>query len=190
MMRDRLDQIKGLLAADGAIYVRCDSSESHYLKAVMDEVFGRANFRTEIIWKRTTAHSDAKSWSQVPDSIFFYTMSSSFVWNPPYLEHGEEYVASKYRHVDADGRRYRLDNLTSPNPRPNMTYEWKGFAPPAFGWRYSEETMAKLDAEGRIWYPSDKSKRPQYKRYLDESKGRLADNLWTEVISCAQQSGG
>lgn len=181
MIRDRLVQVKNLLAPDGSIYVHCDSSESHYLKVVMDEVFGRANFRNEIIWKRTTAHSDAHTWSQVTDSIFFYTVGASFTWNPPYLEHGEEYLASKYRNVDDDGRRYRLDNLTSPNPRPNMTYEWKGFAPPAFGWRYSVETMTKLDEEGRIWYPSDKKRRPQYKRYLDESKGRLADNLWADI---------
>lgn len=188
MMRDRLVQIKNVLAADGSVYVHCDSSESHYLKAMMDEVFGRANFRTEIIWKRTTAHSDAKTWSQVTDSIFFYTTSSSFTWNPQYMEHGEDYVASKYRHMDSDGRRYRLDNLTSPNPRPNMTYEWKGFAPPAYGWRYSRETMAKLDAEGRIWYPKDKTRRPQYKRYLDETKGRVIDNLWADISPVNSQA--
>lgn len=188
MMRDRLMQIKNLLAADGSLYVHCDSSESHYLKAMMDEVFGRANFRSEIIWKRTTAHSDAKMWSQVTDSIFFYTNSASFTWNPPYMDHSEDYVASKYRAVDESGRRYRLDNLTSPNPRPNMTYEWKGFAPPAFGWRYSVETMTKLDAEGRIWYPKDKTKRPSLKRYLDESKGRVIDNLWADISPVNSQA--
>lgn len=181
MMRDRLVRLKSLLAPDGSIYVHCDAAESHYLKVVMDEVFGRANFRTEIVWKRTTAHSDAKTWGQICDSIFFYTKSSSFTWNPPYSEHSEEYVASKYRSVDENGRRYQLDNLTSPNPRPNMTYEWKGFAPPAFGWRYSKETMAKLDEEGRIWYPKDKSKRPRLKRFLDESKGKLLDNIWSDI---------
>ena len=181
MIRDRLTQIKKLLAPDGSVYVHCDSSEGHYLKVVMDEIFGRANFQNEIVWKRTTAHSDAHTWSQVTDSILFYTNSSVFTWNALFVEHSDNYLATKYRNADPDGRRYRLDNLTSPNPRPNMTYEWKGFAPPAFGWRYSRETMAKLDAEGRIWYPSDKSKRPQFKRYLDESKGRVADNLWADI---------
>ena len=188
MMRDRLEQIQNLLAQDGSVYVHCDSSESHYLKAVMDDVFGRSNFRTEIVWKRTTAHSDAKTWSQITDSIFFYSMSPIITWNAPYLEHSDEYVTTKYRSVDPDGRRYQLDNLTSPNPRPNMTYEWKGFAPPAFGWRYSVETMTKLDAEGRIWYPNDKTKRPRLKRYLDESKGRLADNLWTDISPVNSQA--
>jgi adenine-specific DNA-methyltransferase len=181
MMRDRLRQVQELLAPDGSVYVHCDASESHYLKAVMDEVFTRANFRNEIIWKRTAAHSDAKTWGQVTDSILFYTKSASFTWNPPYTEHNEEYLASKYRSADNDGRLYQLDNLTSPNPRPNMMYTWKGFASPKFGWRYSMETMARLDAEGRIWYPDDKNKRPRLKRYLDESKGRLIDNLWTDI---------
>lgn len=181
MMRDRLKQVQELLAPDGSVYVHCDASESHYLKAVMDEVFTRASFRNEIIWKRTYAHSDAKTWSQVTDSILFYTNSESFTWNPPYTEHDEDYLASKYRSVDSDGRRYQLTSLISPNPRANLMYTWKGFPSPEFGWRYSTETMAKLDAEGRIWYPDDKNKRPRFKRYLDESKGRLMDNLWTDI---------
>ncbi|MDP2956147.1 MAG: DNA methyltransferase, partial [Longimicrobiales bacterium] len=98
-----------------------------------------------------------------------------------YLPHGEEYLESKYRFVDADGRRYRLDNMTSPKPRPNMMYEWKGHASPTNGWRYSRETMAELDAYGKIWYPDSKQKRPQLKRYLDEMPGVLASNVWTDI---------
>lgn len=181
MMRDRLVQVKNLLAPDGSIYVHCDAREGHYLKALMDEVFGRANFHTEITWKRTSAHSDAKTWSQVTDSIFFYTKSASSTWNFPYLEHDARYVNSKYHLADEDGRHYQLDNLTSPNQRPNMMYTWKGFPAPKLGWRYSKESMTRLDAEGRIWYPEDKSKRPRLKRYLDESKGRISDNLWIDI---------
>jgi adenine-specific DNA-methyltransferase len=181
MLRDRLAQLKELLAPDGSIYVHCDFSEGHYLKVVMDEIFDRSNFRGEIIWKRTTAHSDAHTWSEVTDTILFYSKSPAFAWTTPYLAHDEDYLASKYRLTDADGRRYQLDNLTSPNPRPNMTYVWRGFPPPAFGWRYSRETMAKLHEEGRIWYPDTTTKRPRLKRYLDESKGRIADNLWTDI---------
>lgn len=181
MMRDRLVQVKELLAPDGSVYVHCDFSEGHYLKVVLDEVFDRRNFRGEIIWKRTTAHSDAHCWSEVTDVILFYSKGEKFVWNTPYVSHNEDYLASKYRQLDPDGRRYTLDNLTSPNPRPNMTYEWKGYPPPTFGWRYSRETMAELDAAGRIWYPDSRSKRPRLKRYLDESKGRVADNLWTDL---------
>lgn len=170
-----------LLSPTGSLYVHLDWHVASYVRTILDEVLGRDNFQNEIVWKRTTAHSDSHTWSHVTDMLLFYTKGPSFTWNPPYSEHGEHYLESKYSNVDEDGRRYQLDNLTSPNPRPNMTYEWKGFAPPDFGWRYSRETMAKLDAEGRIWYPDDKSKRPRLKRYLDESKGRLVDNLWEDI---------
>lgn len=161
--------------------MHCDFSEGHYLKVVMDEIFDPSNFRAEIIWKRTTAHSDAHTWSEIADTILFYSKSPAFAWTTPYLAHDEDYLASKHRLTDPDGRRYQLDNLTSPNPRPNMTYVWRGFPPPKFGWRYSRETMANLHEEGRIWYPNSTTKRPRLKRYLDESKGRIADNLWTDI---------
>ncbi|HEX5345541.1 MAG TPA: DNA methyltransferase [Pseudonocardiaceae bacterium] len=181
MMRDRLTQIKTLLAPHGAVYVHCDASEGHYLKVLMDEVFGRANFRNEIVWKRTAAHSDSHTWSQVTDSILFYTNSPNFTWNPQHMPHSEEYVAAKYSRTEPDGRCYGLWDLQSPNPRPNLMYTWKGFSPPRFGWRYSPETMAKLHAENRIWYPDDRSKRPRLKKYIDESKGKLADNMWIDI---------
>ena len=170
-----------LLSTSGSLYVHLDWHVASYARAVLDEVLGAQNFQNEIVWKRTTAHSDSHTWSHVTDMILFYTKSSAFTWNAPYGEHGEKYLEDKYTHNDGDGRLYRLDNLTSPNPRPNMTYEWKGHAPPAFGWRYSKDTMAKLDTQERIWYPDDKAKRPQLKRYLDESKGRLMDNLWEDI---------
>ncbi len=170
-----------LLKATGSIYVHLDWHVAPYARAILDEVFGPQSFQNEIVWKRTTAHSDSKTWSHVTDTILFYTKSSDFTWNPPFGAHSDDYLTSKYTQVDEEGRRYQLDNLTSPNPRPNMTYEWMGHQPPAFGWRYSRETMAKLDSEGRIWYPDDKSKRPRLKRYLDESKGRIVDNLWDDI---------
>ncbi|MFZ5905029.1 MAG: DNA methyltransferase [Chloroflexota bacterium] len=111
----------------------------------------------------------------------FYTKSDSFTWNPVYLPQSEKHVESKYRSVDKDGRRYTLSDMTSPNPRPNMMYEWKGFKSPPNGWRYSKETMEKLDSEGRVWYPEDKSKRPRLKRFLDEMPGRLEDNIWLDI---------
>jgi adenine-specific DNA-methyltransferase len=118
-----------LLKPTGSMYVHLDWHVAPYARAILDEVLGAQSFQTEIVWKRTTAHSDSKTWSHVTDTILFYTKSSTFTWNPPYGEHREDYLDTKYAHVDVDGRRYRLDNLTSPNPRPNMTYEWKGHAP-------------------------------------------------------------
>lgn len=181
MMAPRLVELRRVLKETGSIYLHCDSTAGHYLKLLMDSIFGPEKFRNEIIWKRTNVHSDSKTWSRVSDGLFFYTKSDNFTWNPIYMSHTKEYVESKYRFKEANGRLYMLDNMTSPKPRPNMMYEWKGFPSPPNGWRYSRETMKKLDKAGRIWYPDDKSKRPRLKRYFEESKGRLADNIWVDI---------
>ncbi len=174
MMAPRLVELRRVLKETGSIYLHCDPTASHYLKLVMDAVFGPQMFRTEIIWKRTNTHSDSKRWSDVSDSILYYGKSNSVIWNPPYAEHSEKYLETKYRYSDDKGR-YRLDNMTSPSPRPNMMYEWKGFPSPPLGWRYSRETMTKLDEEGRIQYPNSLLKRPQLKRYLEQSSGVLME---------------
>lgn len=181
MMATRLQELHRVLKPTGSLYLHCDPVASHYLKIVLDTIFDARNFRNEIIWQRTNVHSDSKTWSNVSDTIFFYTKSATFTWNPIYLPHTEEHVASKYRYRDTDGRVYMLDNMTSPNPRHNMMYEWRGHASPPNGWRYSKETMTELDAKGRIWYPNDKTKRPRLKRYLDEMPGRLIGNVWTDI---------
>jgi len=188
MMAARLIELRRVLKPTGSLYLHCDPTASHYLKALLDSVFGPTLFQNEIVWKRTTTHSDSKTWSRVADCIFFYTKGKGFTWNTPREPHSDEYVAAKYNHDDGDGRgRYHLDNMLSPNPRPNMTYEWRGFPSPAIGWRYSRETMAQLDAEGRIWYPRNKqgafdtSKRPRLKRYLDEMDGGVLGTVWTDI---------
>ena len=183
MMAPRLVELRRVLKRTGSIYLHCDSTASHYLKLLLDSVFGPQNFRSEITWKRTNVHNDSKSWSNVADTLLYYVrdVGSMFTWNSVYQKHSEAYVEAKYRHEDGDGRKYQLDNMTSPNPRPNMMYEWKGHRSPAMGWRYSRETMEKLDREGRIWYPADKQKRPRLKRYLAEMKGTVLTNVWTDI---------
>lgn len=181
MMAPRLAELHRVLKPTGSLYLHCDPTMSHYLKLLLDVIFGVSNFRNEIIWKRTTAHSDTKRYSHVTDSIFFYSKTDQFTWNPQYEPHGEEYLKAKYGNTEPDGRRYYLGDMQSPNPRPNMMYDWKGFASPPFGWRFSKDTMAKLDAEGKIYYPKDKAKRPRIKRYLDEMGGEIIDNLWTDI---------
>ena len=193
-MVQRLIHMKSLLRPNGAIYLHCDPTASHYLKIMMDAIFGHQNFRNDIIWKRTTTHSDSKTWSRVSDNILFYTIGKTFTWNTPREPHSDEYRETKYRHDDGDGKIYRLDNMTSPNPRPNMMYEWRGFPFPLKGWRYSKETMARLDVEGRIWYPTNKdgsfdhSRRPQLKRYLSESPGGVMGNIWTDISPVNSQA--
>lgn len=187
MMAPRLVELRRVLKSTGSLYLHCDPTASHYLKILLDALFGPNNFRSEIIWKRVTAHSDAKRWSPVADTIFYCGKTDDVTWNPPYVAHDPEYVADKYRYKDERGR-YRLDNMTSPNPRPNMMYEWKGHESPPKGWRYSKETMAKLDADGRIWYPASKDKRPQFKRYLDDSAGMLMGTVWTDISPINSQA--
>lgn len=193
MMAPRLIELRRVLKETGSIYLHCDTTASHYLKVLMDGIFGAEMFRNEIIWKRTTTHSDSKTWSRVTDAVFFYTKGRTFTWNTPREPHSEEYLADKYRYNDGAGT-YRLDNMTSPNPRPNMMYEWKGFPYPDKGWRYSKETMAKLDSEGRIWYPQKKdgtpdiTKRPQLKRYLEKMAGGVMGNVWTDISPINSQA--
>jgi site-specific DNA-methyltransferase (adenine-specific) len=182
MMAPRLVELRRVLEPTGSLYLHCDPTASHYLKLLLDAVFGNQSFRNEIVWKRVTSHSDAKRWSPITDSIFYYTKTETFAWNPPYMGHDEDYVADKYRFDDHDGRgTYRLGDMTSPNPRPNMMYDWKGHKSPTKGWRFSKETMQELDAEGRIWYPDSKDKRPQLKRYIEEMSGHLVGSLWVDI---------
>jgi DNA modification methylase len=188
MMTARLVELHRVLKPTGSLYLHCDPTASHYLKVILDAIFGPKNFRGEITWLRTTTHSDAKRWSPDSDTILYYGKTGTVTWNPQHGDYEESYVEGKYRHRDPDGRRYRLDNMTSPNPRPNMMYEWRGHASPEKGWRYSRETMQRLHDEGRIWYPDSKDKRPQLKRYLDEMSGRLVGNVWTDISPINSQA--
>ena len=135
-MTCRIVEIHRVLKPTGSFYLHCDPTASHYLKLVCDAVFcGQGGeYQNEIVWKRTTTHSDSKTWSRVSDIILFYSKSRQFIWNTPREDHSEEYRSIKYRYDDKDGRGlYRLDNMTSPNPRPNMMYDWLGFPFPLMG---------------------------------------------------------
>ena len=189
MMAPRLMELRRVLKSTGSIYLHCDTTASHYLKLVMDAVFGPINFRSEITWRRTNAHSDSKDWSDVSDILLYYVKdaNSDFTWNPIYLKHSEGHISGKYK-AGTDGRFFTLSDMTSPHARPNMMYEWEGYPFPPMGWRYSRETMQKLDDEGRIWYPGNKSKRPRLKRYLDEMPGTLVTNIWTDISPINSQA--
>ncbi len=196
MMGVRLVELHRVLKPTGSLYLHCDPTASHYLKVLLDAVFGAKSFRNEIDWKRTTTHSDSKTWSNNADCILFYTKrEKGFAWNTPREPHSAEYVKSKYGNDDNDGKGpYQLDNMTSPSPRPNMMYEWNGYPYPTKGWRYSRDTMASLHAEGRIWYPVnregnfDTSKRPRLKRYLSEMAGGVMGDIWTDISPLNSQA--
>ena len=180
MMAVRLLDMKRVLKDSGSIYLHCDPTASHYLKMLMNSIYGPSNFMAEITWKRTAVHNDSRTFGNVADIILFYGDQINI--NDVRVPYDPAYVAKYYRHDDNDGRGpYTLDNITSSNPRPNLTYEWRGYPPPAKGWRYSQETMAELDAEGRIWYPDNPTRRPRLKRFLNQMPGNLVDNVWTDI---------
>ncbi len=191
MMAVRLIELHRVLKPTGSLYLHCDPTASHYLKVLLDAIFDPRNFRNEITWKRQSAHSDARyKFSDIADVILFYAKSKEALFNPQYTEHDPSYVERFYRFDDHDGRgRYRLGDMASPNPRPNMMYQWKGFAWPQKGWRYQRETMQKLHDEGRIWYPKkpdgdyDTTKRPALKRYFDEREGSIVTSVWDDITS-------
>ncbi len=187
-MAARLLEMPRLLKPTGSIYLHCDPTMSHYLKLLMDAVFGRRNFKNEISWKRTSSRSDARRYGRIHDTLLYYVRGSEATWNGAWEPHDEEYVNRFYRHSDESGRRYMLDNMTSPNPRPNMTYTWRGFPPPEKGWRYERETMQRLHDEGRIWYPASTDRRPRLKRYLDEQQGRAAGDVITDINPVSAQA--
>ena len=184
----RLIELYRILKDTGSIYLHCDSTASHYLKLLMDAVFMSSSTYCEIIWKRTNTHNDARNtFPKVSDTIHFYAMSNT-IFNPIYQDHSEDYIKKFYRFNDNDGRGpYRLGDMSSPNPRPLMMYDWKSYPCPVKGWRYKAETMAELDREGRIYYPTFKNGSPDFskrlclKRYLSEQKGTKIGNIWTDI---------
>ena len=182
-MAIRLVHMHRVLKPTGSLYLHCDPTASHYLKIVLDAIFGPTRFLNEIVWKRTSAHSDAKQgrmgFGNVTDIILFYSKSSELTFHAAHLPYEESYLSSKYRHTDADGRLYRLDNLTGPGgaSKGNPSYEVMGVVR---HWRYSKQRMEQLIADGRV-IQTRPGAVPQYKRYLDEMAGRPAQNLWDDV---------
>lgn len=180
MMAVRLVELHRVLKPTGSLYLHCDPTASHYLKVVLDAIFGGQNFRNEIIWQRTSSHSDSRRWGAVHDTIFFYSKSGDFHWNAVYTEHDPKYVAQFYRYHDERGV-YRLDHIirsATMGPRPNLAYEYKGYTP-QWGWRVMREKLVALDGEGRLAW--SKSGRPYLKRYLHEQKGTAIRSVITDI---------
>jgi DNA modification methylase len=188
MIYERLVLMRDLLAEDGSIYVHMGPNVAHAIEAVIREVFGRTGASATITWKRVTAHGDSQRWGVIHDAILWRTKDERYIWNPQYEPYEDAYLSSKYTNTTPDGRRYRLDNLTSPNPRPNMMYEWRGNSAPAMGWRYELATMEKLFSEGRIELPRKEGGRPQLRRFLDEGKGVPVGTVWADISPVNSQA--
>ena len=174
MMAVRLLEMRRLLKSTGSIYLHCDNTAMHYLKLLMDTVFGHQSFRNAIAWKRFNFHSDAKRFGRVADTLLFYSKTDAYVFNQQRVPFSKQYVASKFTHQEADGRRFRLDNLNPPGGR-GPVYEFHGVTK---AWRLTEDKMRALEREGRIYL---KSPIPQLKRYLDELKGQAVHDIWDDI---------
>ena len=183
MMAIRLVEMYRVLNSSGTIYLHCDTTASHYLKLVMDAIFGAFNYRNEISWRRSNPKSHMTiNFTNCRDIILRYSKSDKVVFNPIYTEHDPDYVKKAYRYVDDDDRRYRLLPLLNPNDdRPNLTYEFLGIKRV---WRWTKERMQKAYDEGLVVQLKPGAV-PQYKKYLDESKGRTATDDWDDIKQSA-----
>lgn len=178
MMAVRLLELHRILKSTGTLYLHCDPTASHYLKILLDAVFGPVNFRNEISWQRSNPKSlGTRNFPNCRDIIFRYTKGDNFVFNKLFGEHDPEYVESAYKYEE-DGRRYRLLPLLNPNDnRPNLTYEFLGVTRV---WRWTKERMQKAYDEGLVVQLKPGAV-PQYKKYLDESEGRTITNDWDDI---------
>ncbi|HQY92936.1 DNA methyltransferase, partial [Caldilinea sp.] len=186
MMAARLVELHRVLKTGGSLYLHCDPTASHYLKVVLDTVFGPQNFQSEIIWKRYGAHNDSKGYGAVHDVLLYYAKGRPSVFNKQHQDYEEEYVNQRFRFKDPDGRRWSEQNLSSPNPRPNLTYAYTAsngitYQPPPNGWKYTRERMEQLDREGRLHFPQREGGRLRLKNYYDELPGVPVQDVWTDI---------
>ena len=183
MMAPRLVEMHRVLKPTGSLYLHCDPTASHYLKIMLDAIFGPQRFVNEVIWKRTSAHSSAHKYGPVHDVLLYYGKSGHITWNQPRTDYDDEYLERYYKYDDGDGRLYWRNSLTAAGTRKGSSGgAWKGINVAATGqhWKFRTETLDELDAEGRIYWPPNGGF-PQIKRYRDELKGKVVGDIWDDV---------
>jgi site-specific DNA-methyltransferase (adenine-specific) len=198
MMTIRLRELHRVLKSTGSLFLHCDYHASAFLRILLSKIFGESNFRNEIIWKRKTGRGETQHKSNqfgvCTDVILFYAKTKESKFNTQFVPLSEAddsykaYVEKFFRFTDENGRKYQIDNLASPSPRPNLMYEYKGYKPPACGWAISKEKMEQWDKEGRLWFPTNKKGRIRRKRFKDELKGKPVQNLWDDIQMISSQS--
>lgn len=183
--------LRELLAEDGGIYVHLDYHVAHYAKVILDEVFGVDRMVNEVIWKRQTAKGDvtqgARHMGRIHETIFLYSKSENYAWNVVYTPYDQSYIDDFYRHLDQDGRKFQLGDITAPGKatKGNPYYEFLGVTR---YWRFSKERMQELYEQGRIVQTTPGSV-PRQKRYLDEMPGIPLQSLWIDIPPVQSQSG-
>ncbi|MCX6354052.1 MAG: DNA methyltransferase [Candidatus Aureabacteria bacterium] len=179
MMAPRLVELRRAMKSAASIYLHCDPTASHYLKLLMDAIFGPENFSNEVIWIRSLPHGNVRQmYGRSHDVILFYSKGTDTVWNRPFKPHRAKYIEDFYRYVDPDtGRKYRLVSCINPNPdRPNLTYEWNGNVRV---WKWTRVRMQVTHDKGLLVY--SKNGIPSYKNYLDEMKGTPMQDVWDDI---------
>ncbi len=189
MMAPRLAELRRVLKPTGSLYLHCDPTASHYLKLLLDSIFGPKSFRNEIVWKRTATKGDARrKYGSVHDLLLFYSKGPDLHFAATEAPHGDKYL-SRFTLNDHDGRgAYEGAPLDSPNPRPNLTYEYKGFPPPQNGWRVSRELMEELDADNRLIFPKRAEGRIRRKNYVEELRGQPIGDVWSDIAPLNSQA--
>ena len=186
-MRPRCVELARVLKPTGSFYYHCDWHASHYVKVMLDGIFGENFFQSEIIWQRTSSHGNVgRSFGNTTDSIFFYTGSADYTWNQIYVPYSTKHIETKFTGVGPDGRRYTTSDLRNPGIRPNLQYPFKAsngitYQPHPNGWAVSREVMEQYDREGRLYFPKSSDGRLRLKRYLDETQGERIQNLWDDI---------
>ncbi len=180
----RLLEMKRLLKPTGSFFIHLDWHAVHYVKVELDKIYGYDNFRNEIIWKRTTAHGDtkqgSKKFSQVHDTILWYSKSDNFKWNPQFVPFSDEQVKQQYNKTDENGRKYRLVTPTAAKGGGDVEYEFHGVTPPRGRyWAYTKEKLEDMNKKGLIYFSS--SGQPYIKYFLDERPGVIVSTIWDDI---------
>jgi len=190
-LKERVIEMHRLLKPTGSIFLHCDWHANAEIKVfILNKIFGESNFKSEITWKRSSAHNDAKqgrkALGNISDTIYYYTKSNEYIFNQLYTPYTDTYVTEFYKYADEDGRRYSLDNLTGPGgaSKGNPEYEVMGVKR---HWRYSFDKMQELIKDGRIIQAKEGSV-PRYKRYLDEMPGVALQDIWEDIKAVQSQS--
>jgi len=184
MMTPRLVELRRVLRPTGTIWLHCDPTASHYLKVLLDTIFGKEHFLSEVIWKRTSAHSSAKRPGPVHDVLLVYTKTAQYTWNPQYQPYDPDYIATFFDQVDPDGRRWKRADLTGAGVRHGATGQpWRGINVTAKGrhWAIPPSELDKLDAAGRVHWPQKAGGMPRLKQYLEDLPGVPIQDVWTDI---------
>ena len=180
MMAPRLVELRRVLKPTGSLYLHCDPTASHYLKLLMDAVFGARYFRREIIWQRSLSHGGASNFNSVHDTIYYLSKSGKVVWNPRYQPHDPTYIESHYSLVDENGRAYQLVSAHGSGQGSARRFGDVLLEPPSGRhWAWEQGRIDQLMSEGRLVFT--RSGMPRYKRYLDDTPGRPLTDVWTDI---------